>query len=105
MNSDNNFTQKAVVLPETCEMQEDGIHSCPQCGKTVIQRTGHKKRFCSDRCRMAYWNSHQDQILRRAYYALSCKNCGKEFQSYGNAHRKFCCRSCYEIYRKRGKQP
>ena len=34
MNSDNNFTQKAVVLPETCEMQEDGIHSCPQCGKT-----------------------------------------------------------------------
>ena len=21
---------------------------------------------------------------------------------YGNAHRKFCCRSCYEDYRKRG---
>lgn len=105
MNSDQNFTQEAVNQSATNIMHEGSILLCPQCGKLVTQRSGHKKKFCSDRCRMAYWNSHQDQILRRAYYTLSCKNCGKEFQSYGNANRKFCCRSCYEIYRKRGKQP
>ena len=60
------------------------------------------KKFCSDRCRMEYWNSHQDQVLRKAYYTLVCKNCGRTFRCYGNAHRKFCCRSCYDDYRKRG---
>ena len=97
-----NTTQKAVILSATHETQDGDIPICPQCGKTVIQLIGHKKKFCSDRCRMDYWNSHQDQVLRKAYYTLVCKNCGRTFRCYGNAHRKFCCRSCYEDYRKRG---
>ena len=97
-----NATQKAVILSATHETQDGGILTCPQCGKPITQRTGHKKKFCSDRCRMDYWNSHQDQVLRKAYYTLVCKNCGQTFRCYGNAHRKFCCRSCYENYRKRG---
>lgn len=97
-----NTTQKAVILSATHETQDGVILNCPQCGKPVTQRSGHKKKFCSDRCRMEYWNSHQDQVLRKAYYTLVCKNCGRTFRCYSNAHRKFCCRSCYEDYRKRG---
>ena len=97
-----NTTQKAIILSATHETQDGGIPICPQCGKTVIQRTGHKKKFCSDRCRTDYWKAHQERVSRKAYYSRVCKNCGRTFRCYGNAHRKFCCRSCYENYRKRG---
>ena len=65
-----NTTQKAAILSATHETQDGVILNCPQCGKPVTQRSGHKKKFCSDRCRMEYWNSHQDQVLRKAYYTL-----------------------------------
>ena len=69
---------------------------CKHCGKSVPQNIGHKeKKFCSDKCRMAWWNSHQDSVNRKAYYTLTCKNCGKEFESYGNKKRKYCSRGCY----------
>lgn len=31
---------------------------CEYCGKPVMQNEGRKaKRFCSDKCRVAYWNN------------------------------------------------
>ena len=99
-----NDTQKTVKPSQAALAQTDGILLCPQCGKAVIQQTGHRKKFCSDQCRMAYWACHPDQVNRRAYYDLICQYCGRSFQSYGNAHRKFCCRYCYDQHRKRGKQ-
>jgi len=33
---------------------------CDMCGVQVVQVSGRKKkRFCSDRCRMAYWNQQR----------------------------------------------
>lgn len=73
---------------------------CPQCGRPVKHRTGHKpRRFCSDACRTAWWNSHLDQVDRKAVYQFVCVNCGKEFSAYGNAHRKYCSRACYIAHR------
>ena len=75
--------------------------SCKHCGKAVLQNAvGKEKKFCSDKCRMAWWNSHQDSVNRKAYYTLTCKNCGKEFESYGNKKRKYCSRECYTAARK-----
>lgn len=72
------------------------IH-CLNCGKPITTIKHHKgKKFCDDRCRMAYWNSHQELINKQAYYHLNCKYCGKEFISYGNRNRKFCRRECYK---------
>lgn len=69
---------------------------CLQCGKPVMQKKHRReKKFCSDRCRMAWWNSHQEKVNRQAYYTLTCEYCGKEFESYGNKNRKYCCRACY----------
>ena len=73
-----------------------GGMNCEYCGKAITQSAGRKrKRFCSDRCRMAWWNSHREQVQKKAYYRLICVHCGKEFENYGNQNRKFCCRGCY----------
>lgn len=70
--------------------------NCEHCGKAICQSAGRKrKRFCSDRCRMGWWNSHRELVQKKAYYRLICVHCGKEFESYGNRNRKFCCRGCY----------
>ena len=73
-----------------------GAKACKNCGKPLMQPKGRReKNFCSDSCRMAWWNSHQEDVNRKAYYELVCQHCGKEFESYGNKNRKYCCRACY----------
>lgn len=80
----------------------DGMSVCQFCGKPIEQNPGRKeKKYCSDKCRMAYWNSHQDQVNKQAYYTLVCQYCGKEFESYGNKNRKYCCRACYAAVRRK----
>ncbi len=75
---------------------------CLHCGKPVEQKPGRKeKKFCSDQCRMAFWNSHQDLVNKQAYYTLTCQHCGKEFVSYGNRNRKYCSRACYADVRRK----
>ena len=97
-----NTKQKSVISSSPADRPVGGVLFCPQCGKYVKQHARHKRRFCSDRCRMKYWNSHPDLIRRMAYYTITCQNCGEEFRCYGNAHRKFCSRACYDAYQKRG---
>lgn len=70
--------------------------NCPCCGKVLAQTPGKKpKKFCSDRCRMKWWNSHLDQVDRKANYSFVCPVCHKEFTAYGNANRKYCSHECY----------
>ncbi len=72
-----------------------GIY-CKQCGKELPDSVGHKTRiFCSDECRMKWWNSHQEQVARKAVYTFNCAHCGKPFTAYGNKNRKYCSHDCY----------
>ena len=72
------------------------VCGCENCGQPVIQNPGRKKkRFCSDRCRNAWWNSHQEQVNKKANYECTCAYCNKSFISYGNRHRKYCSHECY----------
>jgi len=75
---------------------------CLECGKS-IQNTPHKreKKFCSDKCRLKWWNSHNDLINKKAIYKFTCKYCNCEFESYGNNHRIYCSRSCYAKARRK----
>lgn len=69
---------------------------CPCCGAEVKQNPGRKeKKFCSDKCRNKWWNSHLDQVERKANYEFVCACCKKPFTAYGNAGRKYCCHACY----------
>ena len=75
--------------------QRDGI-LCRQCKTPLTQIAGVKqKRFCSDKCRMAWWNDHPEAVNRKAIYAFTCPICGRDFESYGNKKRKYCSRTCY----------
>ena len=40
--------------------QIPNTHNCEYCGKAVLQNEGRKlKRFCSDKCRISYWNKRR----------------------------------------------
>ena len=75
------------------ELAEQSI--CMNCGCSITNGKYRPKKFCSDKCRMAWWNIHQDQVNRNAHYSFTCAHCGESFTVYGNAHRKFCSRACY----------
>lgn len=77
---------------------------CFYCGKSVIQPRGVRyKKFCSDKCRMKWWNTHAEDVKRKAVYEFKCSRCGCTFQAYGNNHRKYCSRNCYVNARFGGK--
>ncbi|MCM1226039.1 MAG: helix-turn-helix domain-containing protein [Clostridium sp.] len=77
---------------------------CLQCGTVLTHTPKHrKKKFCSDKCRMAWWNTHQDSINRKPSWIV-CKQCGKPFDARYKLSRKFCSRKCYaDSRRKDGK--
>lgn len=69
---------------------------CLCCGVEVGQNPGRKaKKFCSDKCRNRWWNSHLDKVNRKAVYEYECPHCKKTFTAYGNANRKYCSHECY----------
>ena len=80
--------------------KETAASFCKCCGKPFVQPAGtREKKFCSDICRMKWWNSHREDVDKKAVYEYECGYCGKEFQVYGNRHRKYCSRSCYIRHR------
>ncbi len=80
-------------------------HCCLQCGKPVKQNKGRKeKRFCSDKCRMAWWNSHRALVKHKKVHDQVCPLCHKIFKVYGKRERKFCSHECYVKYRFGGDQ-
>lgn len=73
---------------------------CKCCGKPITQPTGtREKKFCSDICRMKWWNSHRDEVNKKSLCECKCICCGESFQAYGSKHRKYCSRACYIRHR------
>jgi len=69
---------------------------CVQCGEKLIHTPFKKpKRFCSKTCRLTWWRNHDNEISRKAFYNFKCAHCGKEFQAYGSANRKYCSHPCF----------
>lgn len=78
------------------EQRIERPHFCKYCGRVVDQAPGRKeKKFCSDKCRMAWWNNNLNLVNRKAVYQFVCPGCGKEFSVYGNKNRKYCSHECY----------
>ena len=87
--SGNTATEPSIALTgeTTC---------CENCGREIQQIAKQKKkRFCCDKCRNEWWNSHLDEVSKKAVYSFTCKHCGQSFTAYGNNHRKYCSRACY----------
>ena len=76
------------------------LTNCKNCGNTLIQSRGHRqKKFCSDKCRFAWWHGKNAVVDKASPYFFVCKNCSKEFTSYGKKDRKYCSYNCYIINR------
>ena len=76
---------------------------CKGCGKPITRVPQHRQRqFCSDSCRMTYWNSHRDQVRHKLNYPKQCPCCGKEFEIRGNPNRKYCSRACADMAKRKG---
>lgn len=90
-----------IAVPRAAQTARyEGKHFCDCCGKEVAQMPGRKeKRFCSDKCRNKWWNSHLNQVNRKANYEFICPQCKKTFMVYGNAKRKYCSHECYIKHR------
>ena len=74
--------------------------ACAFCGKPLTHTAkAKKKRFCSDKCRLSWWNAHPEAVNRKAVYCFTCASCGTAFESYGDKNRKYCSRACYGLAR------
>ena len=83
--------EDAAAIPDFCE----------RCGKPIIQAPHRKrKRFCSDSCRISWWNAHPDKGGKRILHTFTCAYCGRSFQS-GAKGRRYCSRTCYAAARKK----
>ena len=77
---------------------KDTQHSCLQCGAAIqASHVKREKKFCSDACRMKWWNRHTELMKDNAV----CAHCGKSF--HGRAGRKYCSHACYIAERFGGK--
>lgn len=99
-NTVKSFCRRNAKAAADCELlsaDEDlQKHFCLQCGIEVEQAPGRKlKKFCSDKCRMKWWNDHADQINRHKTHRYKCVGCGREFEVYGTGGRKYCSHACY----------
>ena len=75
---------------------KEPITICRQCNQVLEQEEGRKHRkFCSEKCRRAWWKAHPELVTRKAYYTMVCAHCGKVFRAYGNKGRKYCGHPCY----------
>jgi IS30 family transposase len=87
----NNLGGFALVAPESVSATY-----CRQCGTSVKQTSGKKqKHYCSDKCRMAWWNAHPETVTRKNVQHFTCETCGETFEGYGKRDRKYCSRACY----------
>lgn len=74
---------------------------CAHCGVPLVHTAkAKKKRFCSNQCRLAWWNTHPGAVNRKAFYQFTCGICGAAFESYGDKNRKYCSRICYGLSRR-----
>lgn len=67
---------------------------CKQCGlPLIIIKKKRPKLFCSDKCRMVWWTSHNMKKAKTVYNGI-CNYCSKPYISYGRT-QKYCSHQCY----------
>ena len=80
------------------QIEYESLPLCRQCSAPVKQLPGKKaKIFCSDECRMSWWNAHPGIVKRKNGRTFSCQTCGRDFIGYGSRDRKFCSHTCYGL--------
>lgn len=91
INTVKSFYRRCGNAPEKA-----AASCCKCCGKAIVQPSGaREKKFCSDKCRMEWWNAHREDVNKKAFYDYVCECCGRHFRAYGSKRRKYCSHKCY----------
>ena len=71
---------------------------CQHCGEPIVKPSRTRpRRFCSDRCKTAWWNAHRhDHKNSHSIVRFTCAICGKAIEDYSSTHRKYCSQACYQ---------
>ena len=86
-----NGIAEAAILNHEIDIERGAV--CIRCGRRLVQtQRGRNKKFCSDKCRSAYWLKNTNSKTPAMNEAV-CAGCGKQFFSYGR--RKYCSHECY----------
>ena len=102
VNTVKSFCRRNITHKVESELTGETT-SCENCGQEIRQIAKQKrKRFCCDKCRNIWWNSHLGQVKRKAVYHFTCPQCGKDFSIYGDKRRKYCSHECYITARFKG---
>lgn len=82
--------RKKAINPEPAQITDPA--KCKNCGLPLPQADHRKqKSFCSDRCRLLWWNTHRDLSKRSSASFLVCPVCGRSFYTY---YGQYCSRAC-----------
>lgn len=59
----NNLTRSEQIVSTPMPKHPIEKVLCKNCGKVVPQNDKRKKKqFCSEKCRMTWWNSHREEV-------------------------------------------
>lgn len=87
-------------IEQTSVMADETSAFCRNCGAELHLLPKRKpKQFCSDKCRMSWWNAHPELLRHKTVTECKCRQCGSKFNSYSKRERKFCSLGCYRKYR------
>ena len=74
--------------------KQPGVRKCAMCGKRLPDKARASQRFCSVKCKNAWWKKHPNEDENDKRVGRACTSCGKLFISY-NPNSKYCSRDCY----------
>ena len=78
------------------ESTQENKPRCKNCGAELHQTANARPRlFCSDHCRLTWWNKHRRERISTKIIPHTCPTCGKIFADYSGANRKYCSQHCY----------
>jgi hypothetical protein len=82
-------------------IEENKTNICQHCGAPVRQLPHRKKkRFCSDRCRLAWWSEHPEARKPGVTYTHICWYCGAAFET-NRINGSYCSVDCFAKARKK----
>ncbi len=78
-------------------LSRSDVRRCKGCGEVFETRgRGRPKKFCSEKCRLAYMHKHEHPENWKSTRIAVCPICGTSFMAskeYGRK-RKYCSRAC-----------
>lgn len=84
------------------DTQPGTVAFCKECGRPVVVREKCKPRqFCSDACRVKWWNGHRTEVKHKKMSTFVCRQCGVKFTRPGRTAHHYCSRECYDTARKK----